>query len=420
MRHARPSYNYKERFERFLLRLIQHPGADQGHTRGIRLLLGFLEQLSLLFRGVVQARLRLYDIGILSRFPLGCQVISVGNVTVGGTGKTPVVEIIARELAAAGRKVAVLSRGYRKKERPLYQRLLLRDALSPPRVVSDGRRVLLDSERSGDEPYMLAANLPGVVVLVDKDRVKSGRYAIRKFGCDMLILDDGFQYQRLKHRHEVVLVDSTNPFGNGHMLPRGILREPAGNIRRAHFLFITKSDGNTAGLRERLRALNSEAEIIECRHQPRHLTEVFSGRRLGLEQLAGLPVVVLSGIAAPFSFESSVRRMGARVLACERFTDHHRYTSREILDVVGRAVELGAAAVVTTEKDAVRLPRIAGLGLPVYFLRMEIEITKGYASFKEFVARICFAPQETAAAAAGGVPPARERPPVAAVRDAAR
>ncbi|MDD5708304.1 MAG: tetraacyldisaccharide 4'-kinase [Kiritimatiellae bacterium] len=388
MHRARPKR--LERFERFLLRLIQHPGADQGHTRGIRLLLGFLEHLSLLFRGVVQSRLWLFDAGILSRFPLGCQVISVGNVTVGGTGKTPVVEIFARELTAAGRKVAILSRGYRKKELPLYQRLLLWGKFVPPRVVSDGQRVLLDSEMSGDEPYMLASNLPGVVVLVDKDRVKSGRYAIRRFGCDMLILDDGFQYQRLKHRHEVVLVDRTNPFGNGHMLPRGILREPARNIKRADFLFITKSDGHTEELREELRLLNPTAEIVACRHQPRFFKDAFSGERLDLGQLQGLRVVVLSGIAAPLSFETSMRAMGARVLTCERFTDHHRYTQQEILDVINRADELGAQAIVTTEKDAVRLPRMTNPKVPIYYLRMEIQIMQGYESFKDCVARICF------------------------------
>ena len=213
-----------ERLEHFLLRLIQQPGADQGHTRDIRLLLWFLEQLSRLFRAIVQTRLFLYDVGILPRFHLGCQFISGGIVSVGGTGKTPVVEIFARELRDAGRKVAILSRGYRKKEKPLIQRLFLGQQFSPPRVVSDGERLLLDSEMSGDEPYMLARNLPGVVVLVDKDRVKSARYAIKHFGCDMLILDDGFQYQRMKHRHEVVLVDNSNPFCNGHIRPRGILR----------------------------------------------------------------------------------------------------------------------------------------------------------------------------------------------------
>ena len=381
----------KERLEHFLLRLIQHPGADQGHTRDIRLLLWVLKRFSRLFQAIVQTRLFLYEVGILPRFHLGCQIISVGNVTVGGTGKTPVVEIFARELTAAGRQVAILSRGYRKKEKPFIQRLFLGDQISPPRVVSDGKRILLDSEMSGDEPYMLARNLPGVVVLVDKDRVKSGRYAIKHFGCDMLILDDGFQYQRMKHRHEVVLVDHTNPFGNGHLLPRGILREPAGNIRRANFIFITKSDGNSGELRRRLHALNPRAEITECRHRPCFFKNAETGAKLELADVAGKQVVVLSGIAAPAGFENSVRQMGARVLVCERFVDHHRYRQQEIIDVVNHAVELGADAILTTEKDAVRLPRIENPRVPIFYLRMDIQILKGHDNFKECVDRICFA-----------------------------
>ena len=379
-----------ERLEHFLLRLIQQPGADQGHTRDIRLLLWFLEQLSRLFRAIVQTRLFLYDVGILPRFHLGCQIISVGNVTVGGTGKTPVVEIFARELRDAGRKVAILSRGYRKKEKPLIQRLFLGQQFSPPRVVSDGERLLLDSEMSGDEPYMLARNLPGVVVLVDKDRVKSARYAIKHFGCDMLILDDGFQYQRMKHRHEVVLVDNTNPFGNGHLLPRGILREPARNIRRANFIFITKSDGNSEALRRQIRELNPRAEITECCHRSRFFKEVETGKRMELEEIKGRQVLVMSGIAAPGGFERSIRNMGAKVLVCRRFVDHHRYRRGEILDVIDQAANLGAEMILTTEKDAVRLPRIENAKVPIYYMRMDIQILKGHDNFRDCVDRICF------------------------------
>ena len=130
----------------------------------------------------------------------------------------------------------------------------------------------------GDEPYMLASNLPNVCVLVDKDRVKSGRYAIQKLGCDTLILDDGFQYLRLKHRVDIVLVDRTNPFDNGYVLPRGLLRESTRHLSRATFIFITKSTGDgSAELRQQIRALNDKAEIAECRHTPRHFQDVFTG-----------------------------------------------------------------------------------------------------------------------------------------------
>ena len=186
---------------------------------------------SKVFQVLVKLRHWLYNVRILRDKTLGVQVIAIGNLTVGGTGKTPVVEKFARELRDAGRNVAILSRGYRSKPQPFHQwllnKILLREDQTPPRVVSDGKSLLLDSEMAGDEPYMLASNLRDVVVLVDKNRVKSGRYAIEKFGCDTLLLDDGFQYWDLRgRRHDVVLVDRQQPFGNEHLLPRGTLRDP--------------------------------------------------------------------------------------------------------------------------------------------------------------------------------------------------
>lgn len=384
-----------ERLERFLLKLIQKPGEDQGHPWSIRFLLFNLKVLSLLYRSVVQLRLIFFNRGIMRRYPLGVQVISVGNVTVGGTGKTPVVEIFSRELQKAGRKVAILSRGYRKKEDPFWERVfsrvLLREANKPPRVVSDGKNLLLDSEMSGDEPYMLAGNLRDVSVVVDKDRVKGGRYAINRLGCDTLILDDGFQYQRLKHSIEVVLVDSTNPFGNGNCLPRGILREPAKNIKRADFIFITKSDGSGHhDLRKQILALNPAVEFIECCHQSRHLRHVFSKGQEPLDILKGMRVVALSGIAAPTGFERSLVKLGAQLVERVRFADHHRFTQQEIIDVINRAAELKAEAIVTTEKDAVRMARLDRCDVPIYYLRVDIEILDGAQDFWQCIERICF------------------------------
>src|SRR6266581_1999536 len=241
--------------------------------RGTResLVRGLLFCLSKGFQVAIKMRRFLYNVRILRDSTLGVQVIAIGNLTVGGTGKTPVVEKFARVLRDQGRNVAILSRGYRSKPRPVHEwllnKLLLRDDTTPPRVVSDGRSLLLDSEMAGDEPYMLASNLKDVVVLVDKDRVKSGRYAIEKFGCDTLLLDDGFQYWHLRgRRHDVVLIDRQQPFGNEHLLPRGTLREPPSHLVRAHTIFITKSDGNTAALRARITAHNPTAGIIECVH----------------------------------------------------------------------------------------------------------------------------------------------------------
>ena len=179
MRKARQ--NIFERLESYLVKLIQEKGADLDQPGGIVLLLRVLKVFSFLFGGAVAIRYFLYRTGVLRRYPLGIQVISIGNVTAGGTGKTPVTEIFARTLASEGRKVAILSRGYRRKESPWWQRIFTQ-VVEPPLVVSDGRHVLLDSATGGDEPYMLASNLPGVAVIVDRNRVKAGRYAVKRLG----------------------------------------------------------------------------------------------------------------------------------------------------------------------------------------------------------------------------------------------
>ncbi|MBQ7252703.1 MAG: tetraacyldisaccharide 4'-kinase [Kiritimatiellae bacterium] len=383
-----------ERLEAYFLAVI----ADRMKGAGPSTLRFVLKQCSKLYSGIMSLRLRLYENRFLRAKVLGCQVISIGNLTVGGTGKTPVVEVFARELQRNGRKVAILSRGYKKEETPFAEKLknllLFRTPRQvPPRVVSDGKRLLLDSAMGGDEPYMLASNLPDVCVLVDKDRVKSGRWAIQKLGCDTLILDDGFQYLKLEHRADIVLVDRQHPFDNGCVLPRGLLRESARHIRRASFVFITKSDERGAKeLRERIREMNDHAEIAECRHTPRRLQDVYAREAKPLSFLRGKKVAALSGIARPLGFEDSLEKMGADVVLRRRFGDHHRYTQQEIIDAVNAAVERGAEMIVTTEKDAVRFPKLERRDIPVYFLRIEIELLSGEEDFKDVIRRICFQP----------------------------
>ena len=387
MRKARPSSF--ERLESYLVRLIQEKGADLDQPAGVKFLLAVLKGLSLVFAAIVGVRDFLYRTGLIRRHPLGIQVISIGNVTAGGTGKTPVTEIFARTLSAEGRKVAILSRGYRRKEAPWWRRLFTQ-VIDPPLVVSDGRHVLLDATTGGDEPYMLASNLPGVAVVVDRNRVKAGRYAIKRLGCNTIILDDGFQYQKLKHSVEVLLVDATNPFGNGNMLPRGILREPARRLKRADIIFLTKCHGDVSAVREEIRRYNRTAEIVECNHTPKLLRDVWSREEYPLSWLQGKTTCTLSGIASPKGFENSLRRLGARVVWCERYADHHRYDSSEILYALNRTADMGADALVTTEKDAVRFPRLETTPVRCLYLRIAIEILSGAESFDQIINRICF------------------------------
>ena len=382
---------WTEAIETFVLEVIfeQRPGKRAALLRSL------LHALSQVFLVIVKLRRFLYDMRILRDSTLGVQVIAVGNLTVGGTGKTPVVEKFARELQDQGRKVAILSRGYRSKPPPLSQRLLnkilLRDDVTPPRIVSDGKSLLLDSETAGDEPYMLASNLKDVVVLVDKDRVKSGRYAIEKFGCDTLLLDDGFQYWKLRgRRRDIVLIDRQQPFGNEYLLPRGTLREPPSHVARANTIFITKSDGDTAALRARIAKHNPTAGIIECVHHPLYFEDVFTGTRHGLDFLRGKKIASLSGIAQPESFEQSLVKQGGELVYSKRFADHHRFSQQEILNVINRSKKRQAELIITTQKDAVRFPKIDRRDLPILFMRVEIKILTGAKDFQDCVRQICF------------------------------
>jgi tetraacyldisaccharide 4'-kinase len=388
-----------ERFERYAVDVILER-REGGRANALKFVLGGLAKV---YEQAVQLRLGLYRRRLFRPQELGCPVVSVGNLTVGGTGKTPVAEMLARELQRRGRRVAILSRGYKSVPRPFAQRLrnkLFKHLdLFPPRIVSDGKDVLLDSRRAGDEPHMLAKNLPGVCVLVDKDRVKSGLHALRHFDSDVLLLDDGLQYQRLRHRIDVVLVDSQAPFGNEHLLPRGTLREPPANLRRASYIVVTKSGPKPDdALLARLRKLNRTAAIIECNHAPRHWQDLSTGEKLPLNHLKGRHVGAMSGIARPESFEEGVRQLGAMVEISKAFADHHRFTKKEILRFLEWCDRRSLDALVTTEKDAVRFPDIDNPSVPMLFLRVEIEILRGREHWEELLGRLAGDPVTPAGA----------------------
>jgi tetraacyldisaccharide 4'-kinase len=388
-----------ERFERYAVDVILER-REGGRANALKFVLGGFARL---YERAVQTRLGLYRRRLLRAQELGCPVVSIGNLTVGGTGKTPVAEMLARELQLRGRRVAILSRGYKSVPRPFMQRLRSRLSknldLFPPRIVSDGDQVLLDSRRAGDEPHMLAKNLPGVCVLVDKDRVKSGLHALRHFDSDLLLLDDGLQYQRLRHRLDIVLVDRQSPFGNEHLLPRGTLREPPGNLRRASYIIVTRCGAEPDDkLLARLRRLNRTAAIIECNHAPRHWEDIRTGTKFPLDHLRGRHVGAMSGIARPESFEEGVRELGAIVEITKAFADHHRFTKKEILRFLEWCDRRSLDALVTTEKDAVRFPEIDNPPVPMLFLRVEIEILRGREHWEELLGRLAGPPVTSAGA----------------------
>ena len=379
-----------ENFETFVLEVI----FEERKGKRAALMRGGTFSLSKVFQVIVKFRRFLYNVRILRDSTLGVQVIAIGNLTVGGTGKTPVVEKFAERTPGSGQAGSDTLRGYRSKPPPFSKRLmdkvLFRQDRTPPRVVSDGKSLLLDSETAGDEPYMLASNLKDVVVLVDKDRVKAGRYAIEKFGCDTLLLDDGFQYWKMRgRRRDIVLVDYQQPFGNERMLPRGTLREPPSHLARASYIFITKSDGNTEALRKRINQHNPTAPIIECVHHPLYFEDVFTGERLNLEFLLGKKVASLSGIAQPESFEKSLIKIGAELVYSKRFADHHRFSQQEVLNAINRGKKRQAQLIITTQKEAVRFPKLDRRDLPILFMRVKSN-PKGQLTFTIVCARFVF------------------------------
>ena len=238
---------------------------------------------------------------------------------------------------------------------------------------------------------MLARNLPGVVVVVDKNRVKAGHYAITEFGADTLILDDGFQYLPLRGQLQLLLVDKTNPFGNMNLLPRGILREPVSHLKRASYIFVTKSDGKKDAELERLiRTHNPTAEIIECAHKTTDLVDFSSGSTAGLDMLKGAKIACFSAIAAPDSFENFLSELGAEIIYKKRFLDHHRFDDQELDEFFENAKNKGAEFVVTTEKDAVRIRADYPAAIPFFYTKLEIEILDGVDDFESAVEKICF------------------------------
>ncbi|MDX1649819.1 MAG: tetraacyldisaccharide 4'-kinase, partial [Myxococcota bacterium] len=323
-----------------------------------RVLRAPLDVLALLYRAGARVHRTLYVRGIRRRERLGCRVVSVGNLGVGGAGKTPVTAWLAAGLRRRGHRVAVASRGYGRAARG-------RDV----EVVSDGHRVLCGVDRAGDEPLWLAARAPGVPVLVGPRRDAAGRRAIAAFGTQVLLLDDGFQHHRLARDVDVVVFDGRVGLGNGRLLPRGPLREPPAALARAQAIGVI--DGPLPAEDEaRVAAAAPRAFRFAVRRVPRGL-RAPGGRDLeAVSELRDREVGLLCGIARPASLRASVEALGARVVAERSFPDHHRFRRR---DLRGLAEE--APLWITTEKDAVKIhPAWAGEArLRVLVLRHEVE-----------------------------------------------
>jgi tetraacyldisaccharide 4'-kinase len=332
-----------------------------------RLLAPPLRAAEVLFRAGVALRGALYDAGLLRAAPAGVPVISIGNVAVGGAGKTPAAIAVARRLLGRGRRVALLSRGYGA-------------VRSDARVVSDGSRVLLGAAEAGDEPALVARRLPGVRVLCGPRRAELARTAVEALGADVLLLDDGFQHRALARDLDVVVLDAADAFGNGHLLPAGPNREPRSALRRAGLVWLSRVDQADPGAVAALRGLAREATgrpPVESRHAPVDVLDGTLGRGLGLDALRGRRVLLLAGVARPAGVRRTVAALGAEVVAERLFPDHHRFAAGEVADVLREADRARCEVVVTTEKDAVRLPPEAAGDPRLRVVTIEAELVAG-------------------------------------------
>ena len=372
----------RESIQTYLYRLVH----SDLHGPLAAFLLILLRLASLLYEWGVNMKLALYRWGFLKQHALPCKVISLGNITVGGTGKTPTAQRLARLIRDMGYRVVILNRGYRAAWR------------GDIGLVSDGSKIYMTANEAGDEAYLLAKSLPGIPIVIGKKRAISGEYAIKKLGAEVIILDDAYQHWQLARDLDIVLIDSLNKFGNNFLLPRGTLREPLTNLDRAQAFLLTKVDQTTdeavGSIRNTLTVYNNKALIVESIHRPRWFIEIenwYKGVRdtgVSLETVQGHAVVAISAIGNPSSFEQTIADIGVNVIDSARFPDHHHYTMSEMQEVMEQAVEKGAAALVTTEKDAVKIPSEfihSDRPLPLYVLGIEVRFLDGYDEFMALI-----------------------------------
>ena len=340
----------------------------------------------MLYEAGVRLKLFCYNAGIVPRTRLDCCVISIGNITVGGTGKTPTAQKVALMIQKLGYRVVILNRGYRSHWEEKIG------------VVSDGKKIYMTAYEAGDEAFLMAKQLPGIPVVIGKERAITGQFAVDKFKAEVIILDDGYQHWQLYRDLDVVLVDTLNMFGNGCILPRGTLREPLCNLSRAGLFLLTKCDQSSpisrATLCDTLHKYAPVAPIVESIHKPCDYIEIADwykndmSKALPLEALRGKHVMVFSAIGNPSSFEQTMTAEGLNIVEAIRYPDHHDYGMVEMQYIMERAISRGVKALVTTGKDAVKIPTefiYLHRDVPLYILDMEIQITSGEEAFADTI-----------------------------------
>ncbi len=320
--------------------------------------------LSAAYGVVTRARLALYRSGLLPTHQIAAPVISVGNITAGGTGKTPLVEWLARAVAREGKRVCVLSRGYKRTDEREHV------------LVSDGKQLLTGAREGGDEPRLLAEKLLGIAaVLSDADRIGAARWAQENLASEVFILDDGFQHLRLKRDLNIVALDGTNPWGGGHLLPRGRLREPLHELRRADCIVITRAEtvSDLLELRDIAARLSAGRPVLSTRTQTSGVRPLHTQSHGALQSAVSLPqpFAAFCALGNPQAFFTHARRSQLQLTHTRAFPDHHAYTQNDIDALSREAASKGVQAFLTTAKDAVKLRHLS-FPLPCFVLEIEL------------------------------------------------
>ena len=316
----------------------------------------------------VRARITAYHHQLIKPFRLNAPVISVGNLTVGGTGKTPCVAFIAATLRDAGHQAAILSRGYKRQTKGRVE-------------VSNGTDILCSAAESGDEPFLLAHNCPGVRVVVDRDRVAAGQWLESRLPVSAFVLDDAYQHLRLARNLNLLLIDATESLSEAAMIPFGRLREPLTEIRRADAIIVTRSDRLTEStakgeLVEILNRLSRpQTPIFFAWHRMTQLRNLQNQTTISLADFSGKPVAAVSGIARPERFIDDLNKAQMHIVLRRDFADHHRYSAEEFSAIFADAQTADAEAIIITEKDAANLPMetIRNASLPIFAAQIEFD-----------------------------------------------
>ena len=353
--------------------------------------------LSWLYAVGVSVRNRFYELGVFKARTLPCQVISVGNIVVGGTGKTPAVITIAKHLQKEGKRVAILLRGYK------------RHAREEVIIVSDGKKVCASPAESGDEAHMMARHLSDVPIIVGRSRYLAGQVALERFNVDILLLDDGFQHRQLARDVDVLTIPATHPFGDPKgLLPVGTLREPLTALRRVDLILLTHADAPniSSDAKKALKQFAPNALILESTHQPIHLYPLISENnredtnvRTDLKELEGKRLLTVCGIGNPEAFIATLRRCSPESVELLAFSDHHVYTETDRRQIHAAFQASEADLIVTTQKDEQKLAELWGETSALEFIDKNVEnrfptvfvlaislvITEGHGEFTDML-----------------------------------